>query len=165
MTTILEASEFSKNRVGRLRHSINPTEPNLSKSRSDCNRAFLIFQNACCLNATSRFSFLIVRNVTYDCARRKDHATISVVRRLDHTCNQRRDDRCRNDPRQFGGIVPMLAIVTLISNGEVQSVESFANDNVGLASAANHLVLKRLAYGPLARYTIETFDGSEVFSL
>lgn len=59
----------------------------------------------------------------------------------------------------------MLAIVTLIESGEVISVEPFPSDLVGIATAANHLVLKKLAFGKLARYSIEAFDGSEIFSL
>lgn len=59
----------------------------------------------------------------------------------------------------------MLAIVTLIASGEVISAEPFPSGSLGIAAAANHLVLKKLAFGVLARYTVEAFDGSELFSL
>lgn len=52
----------------------------------------------------------------------------------------------------------MLAIVSL-TDGSVDSAEFFPASNDGLAEAVNHLVLKKLAFGTIASYSVQTLDG------
>lgn len=57
----------------------------------------------------------------------------------------------------------MLATITL-SDGSIQS-KPFDPSNEGLAEACNFLVLKKLAFGPIATYEIRTLDGLIYFTV
>lgn len=52
----------------------------------------------------------------------------------------------------------MLAVITLM-DGTVHSADFFASSNVGLAEAVNFLTLKKLAFGSIVSYSIQTLDG------
>ena len=94
---------------------------------------------------------------------RGSYVTYRAVSPVDRPSRQRRDVRGKPNQCLIVGSCRMLAVVTL-NDGSIQS-KPIPSTNEGLAEAVNYLVLKRLAFGTIATYEIQTLDGEVYFTV